>query len=162
LPTNRQSPLEDTVKLIEQMSSVEWAYLDPQTKKVMVQTNPYPLGTEEHGLWLKEHEDVFKAHRRVGYTRVQQYMVSTVMLCLDHGWADKPRWFETMIINERPEEKMEVFGQVFNHEYLDYQWRYAEYEAAKRAHGLIVGHMRRGGPEALKELNFDPYTGEPT
>ena len=45
-------------------------------------------------LWAKQFE---KMHRRLWYTVIEGYKVSTVFLGLDYGWGGQPQWFETMV-----------------------------------------------------------------
>jgi hypothetical protein len=76
------------------------------------------------------------AERHVGMTRVLAksgtYWVSTVFMGLDHGWGDQPALFETMIT--RVTGPNTEWGG--DHEWLDYQERYATWDQA------VDGHVR--------------------
>ena len=60
--------------------------------------------------------------------------VSTVFLGIDHGWGDKPRWFETMIFGDR--DVMWSLGgrNRLLRTTLDYQQRYATWQEAEIGH----------------------------
>lgn len=61
--------------------------------------------------------------RRVAETSVEGQRISTVFLCINHGWGDKPLWFETMIF-EGPHD--------------GYQERYETWAQAEEGHARAV------------------------
>jgi hypothetical protein len=73
-------------------------------------------------------------NRRVGRDVVEGYLISTVFLCIDHGFGGTPKWFETMIFKgENLEDSMDR-----------YQWRYTTWEEAEIGHKSIVELVRIG------------------
>ena len=83
--------------------------------------------------WATWYENA-KEERIVGSTHVGPLHVSTVFLGIDHGWGDKPRWFETMIFGDR-----DVMWRLGRHKRLfrttlDYQRRYETWKEAEIGH----------------------------
>lgn len=71
--------------------------------------------------------------RRVAWTEVGEWTVSTVFLGIDHsfGHGPPPVLWETMVFGPEP--------------WSDAQWRYTNREAALAEHDQIAEHVRRGG-----------------
>jgi hypothetical protein len=93
--------------------------------------------------WAKWNEA--KDARRVDYTDVKGFYVSTVFLGIDHNWAfdgSKPILFETMVF-ENKVETIKMFGRDFNFhpEKDEYTERYCELEDAKKGHRRIVNKL---------------------
>jgi RimJ/RimL family protein N-acetyltransferase len=75
--------------------------------------------------------------RRVAWTEVGEWTVSTVFLGIDHSFGSGPPvLWETMVFGPDPWDEA--------------QWRYTTRAAALAEHEQIVEHVRRGGaPEDL-------------
>lgn len=86
-----------------------------------------PCSLYEWGRWLEQRSNVVEQTRLPGAV-----LVSTVCLGMDHGFHDRPLWFETM-----------VFGEAAG-ELDDYQERYETLAEAKAGHARAV--------EAVKKL----------
>jgi hypothetical protein len=78
--------------------------------------------------WYKQVEN-----RRVGRDVINGLLVSTVFLCIDHGFGRTPLWFETMIFK----------GEDLN-DSLDYQWRYETWDEAAYGHHVAVELVKKG------------------
>jgi hypothetical protein len=91
---------------------------------------------------IMEWEEWWKVieNRRVGRDMVNGLLVSTVFLCVDHGFGGSPKWFETMIFKG---ENLE--------EALDYQWRYETWNQAREGHETVVELVRN--EELWKKLS---------
>jgi hypothetical protein len=85
--------------------------------------------------WYKQVDN-----RRVGRDIVEGILVSTVFLCIDHGFGGEPKWFETMLFK----------GEDLNESLDEYQWRYATWEEARKGHEAVVELVRVG--EVFKKL----------
>lgn len=73
--------------------------------------------------------------RRVALDDVDDARVSTVFLVIDHGFADQPVLFETMVFGGRHDQA---------------QWRYATWDEARQGHDRIVTALREGlDPEVV-------------
>jgi hypothetical protein len=72
-------------------------------------------------------------HRRVGRTALGPYVVSTVFLCIDHGYK-KPQFFETRIYSTKTGK--DIFSA--------YQARYATWEEAVEGHAFAVALVKTG------------------
>ncbi len=77
--------------------------------------------------WARTFE---KMDRTVKRDKVGDARISTVFLGLDHGWGDKPLWFETMI-----------FGAP---EHDDYQERYETWDEAEAGHAKALALVKSG------------------
>lgn len=87
------------------------------------------------------------ANRRVGYDEVNDYIISTVFLGLDHGFGQgEPLLFETMIFDK----KQPVKGMNGSYESV-YMMRYTNYDEAFATHQHMVERLRGyfGGVEIL-------------
>jgi RimJ/RimL family protein N-acetyltransferase len=75
--------------------------------------------------------------RRVAWTEVGQWTISTVFLGIDHSFGHgPPLLWETMVFGPAPWD--------------DAQWRYTNREAALAEHDQIAERVRRGGtPEDM-------------
>jgi hypothetical protein len=71
-------------------------------------------------------------NRRVGRDVVNGLLVSTVFLCIDHGFGGTPQWFETMIFRN------EECGGALD----DYTWRYETWDEAAAGHRDAVELVR--------------------
>lgn len=69
--------------------------------------------------WAK----TFAADRSVDHTMIGDIKVSTVFLGMDHGFAEAPLWFETMI---------------FGGKHDGFQHRYETWNQAKKGHARAV------------------------
>jgi hypothetical protein len=72
--------------------------------------------------------------RRVGRDIVNGLLVSTVFLCIDHGFGGTPKWFETMIFR----------GENLDNSVDDWQWRYETWDEAVEGHKAVVELVRIG------------------
>lgn len=83
---------------------------------------PVAAADEDFGAWGDWFEKI--ENRRVAYTEINGYVVSTVFLGIDHGFvSERPVLYETMI---------------FGHPKLDVQRRYCTRAEAKAGHGAVV------------------------
>jgi len=73
--------------------------------------------------WFGEHD------RQIARTEVDDIVISTVFLALDHALYGKPELFETMI-----------FGGPMDQE----RWRYSDYNEAVSGHWSIVEMIQKG------------------
>jgi hypothetical protein len=105
-----------------------------------------------HLAWLDEHHNVVRIshariaeweewwkvieNRRVGRTLVNQFLVSTVFLCIDHGFGGTPQWFETMVFEQKEG------GEECKHDRLCI--RYATWAEAETGHQNVVEMIREG------------------
>lgn len=71
-------------------------------------------------VWAQE----FEQNRRVARDQVDDYVVSTVFLGIDHAWDEEPLVFETMIFDANGEEL--------------YQARYATWDRAVTGHEWVT------------------------
>jgi hypothetical protein len=74
------------------------------------------------------------ANRVIGNTKVGPIEVSTVFLGLDHGWHDKPKFFETLVFGDRDRlvkigSRKRLFRTV-----LDWSRRYETWDEAEQGH----------------------------
>lgn len=70
--------------------------------------------------------------RRVAWTEVGEWSVSTIFLGSDHAFGNGlPVLWETMVFGPEP--------------WNDVQWQYTSREAALAEHDQIAEHVRRGG-----------------
>jgi hypothetical protein len=88
-----------------------------------------PATLYEFGLQFEDPE----RYRRVGLTKIGPYVVSTVFLCIDHGYK-RPAFFETMIWSEKTAE----------HKFASFQERYETFEEALKGHGVAVRLVEEG------------------
>jgi hypothetical protein len=74
-------------------------------------------------------------YRRVGRTEINNLLVSTVFLTINHAWVNKgeAQWFETMLFKEGGKKAID-----------GYCWRYATWDEASKGHETVV-EMVRGG-----------------
>jgi hypothetical protein len=91
------------------------ALFDPETKKVT------PV---EFSKWTFQDISI----RKIAHDKIDEIIVSTVFLGMNHGWDDKPFWFETMVFGG-PEEP---------------QWRYETYDEAIVGHWKVVQFVKKG------------------
>jgi hypothetical protein len=82
--------------------------------------------------WEEWHKQV--ENRRVGRDVVNGLLISTVFLCIDHGFGGTPQWFETMIF--RNEECKDPLN--------DYTWRYETWDEAAEGHHVAVELVKKG------------------
>lgn len=75
-----------------------------------------------------EWERWMEFNRRVAWTMVGKYEISTVFLGLNHGFGDVPLWFETMVFEPASESP--------RHD-LDME-RYRTLDEARRGHDRMV------------------------
>lgn len=97
----------------------------------------------EHLLqWAQWYET---AERHIAHTEVGEFMVSTIFLGLDHGWAPygrTPILFETMVYGPPVEE--EILGKKrMMRQFLDYQPRYSTYDEAEAGHHAMCAQITR-------------------
>ncbi len=93
--------------------------------------------------WAKWHQA--KDARRVDYTDVKGFYVSTVFLGIDHNFmfdGSKPILFETMVFEDKVETS-KIFGRNFKFHPAkeEYTERYCELEDAKKGHRRIVNKL---------------------
>lgn len=85
---------------------------------------PIPCNdTMEWAKWFEEND------RRIARTEVDDIVISTVFLALDHALYGKPELFETMI-----------FGGPMDQEC----WRYSDYYEAFSGHRSVVEMIQKG------------------
>jgi hypothetical protein len=80
--------------------------------------------------------------RRVGRTKINGLVVSTVFLGIDHsfGGYGPPLFFETMIFRGTPNAEIEKIQRAFD----QYQTRYSTWDEALAGHNQIVTIIREG------------------
>jgi hypothetical protein len=110
--------------------------LERATSFYMLDENHRPIPVEKAKIdeWEAWHRNL--NNRIVGRTTINQYTVSTVFLSIDHGFGEKPMWFETMVIVKDDSEKGEHFA--------DYQKRYETWEEAVQGHEDLCRIIREG------------------
>jgi hypothetical protein len=95
---------------------------------------PVPCNSYEFAMQCEQ----FEKFKRVAKTQCGPYVVSTVFLCIDHGFgqSEKPVLFETMIWSDKKADKE---GEFFEH-----QWRYHTWQEAVEGHEAIVKLIEEG------------------
>jgi hypothetical protein len=79
--------------------------------------------------------------RRVGYTKLNGLVVSTVFLGIDYRFGyGPPLFFETMIFRGTPNAEIEQIQAAFD----QYQTRYSTWDEALAGHNQIVTIIREG------------------
>lgn len=78
--------------------------------------------------WGERNDD----SRRIVKTFIGPQYVSTVFLVLNHGWGNRPEWFETMVFGGQLDQTI--------------QRRWETIQEAKMGHSSVI--------EELRELNF--------
>jgi hypothetical protein len=79
--------------------------------------------------------------RRVGYTKLNGLVVSTVFLGIDYRFGyGPPLFFETMIFRGTPNAEIEKIQRGFD----QYQTRYSTWDEALAGHNQIVTIIREG------------------
>lgn len=115
--------------VIEQYEAAAWkadSLPFPEIKKTKQPMNWYNLNEDKTVTLLPKGEFTdYTNSRKIANDTVNNVMVSTVFLGLDHNWEPegKPVLFETMI---------------FGGEYDQEMWRYCTYQEAKESHDRIV------------------------
>ncbi len=95
--------------------------------------------------WMESEEG--RKERRIGWTEVGEYYVSTVFLGLDYSFSmsedAKPVLFETMVF-ELKETTEEIFGKphTFNKSVDDFGERWHTIEEARAGHDRIVEEVK--------------------
>ena len=74
--------------------------------------------------------------RIVGRDKFGPYVVSTVFLCIDHGFGGRSKFFETMIWSDKSSRTPGKF--------FDYQTRYETYSEALEGHETFCALVREG------------------
>lgn len=75
-------------------------------------------------VWAESFEN---EDRRVEYSDIGDYIVSTVFLGLDHSFGGRPQWFETM-----------VFGPEGSDDHDDHMRRYETEKEARAGHEEVI------------------------
>ncbi len=83
--------------------------------------------------WAKEFER--GESRQVARDEIDGTLVSTVFLGLNHGWFDKPLWFETLVFAGPLDDEMS---------------RYETWKEAEEGHRKMVGRVRK----AQKKMTY--------
>lgn len=105
-------------------------------KAVLIDHKVVPVGLDQ---WAKTFE---KADRRVALTvlnRRRHIHVSTVFLGLDHGWGERPLWFETMVFGTSIDEAMD---------------RYETWDEAVAGHARMVRRARQARQTRKVRVSF--------
>lgn len=100
----------------------------------------------EWGRWMESEEG--RKARRIEWTEVGDYNVSTVFLGLDYSFSvdphRKPVLFETMVF-EKKETAEDLFGKphTFHKSVDDFGERYYTIEEAREGHNKIVEEVKK-------------------
>lgn len=112
---------------------------------ILVGQTPVPcVGLMEWGEWMQTTD------RRVRFTKIGPYFISTVFLGLNHnfsriaGTPHKPLLFETMAWAHVPEYEVEIFGHMLkrDREWLNHQERCSTWIEAEQQHQKFVDEIR--------------------
>lgn len=98
-----------------------------------------PLTIEQ---WSRMFAD--RAYKRVASTTVRRLWVSTVWMGMDHGYGNKPLYFETMVFPAPGSKRYR--NRPWMEEYVE---RYTTELEARRGHQRIVDRIRACGVTAL-------------
>jgi hypothetical protein len=138
---------EDEDELIPRKTFEEFAdYVDRRTSFLAMLDEQHNVIRISHRRIL-EWEEWWKVvkNRRVARTVINNYLVSTVFLCIDHGFGGTPQWFETMVFEQKEGEEECKHDR--------WCWRYATWAEAEAGHHDVVELIKKGLLTELLEKN---------
>jgi hypothetical protein len=115
--------MDDVFKDLTRVKSPGLSWLDKNHK-------PVSIRWDQVKEWEKWYQDI--NNRRIARTEINNLLVSTVFLTIDHGWSGTPQWFETMVF-----EDIDIGTDKFCR-------RYETWEQALKGHDEVVQMVKEG------------------